>query len=134
MNCLSCRRSRPPRGFLLAMVLICMLVAVMLLAAMLQRVMLAQRQTRLRQRQIQTQWIADSAADLAVARLSFNEDYTGESWLIDSDPFSGEDSGLAEIEVVRNSQAIKVVAVYPDQPYRGVRIEQEIRIASEAKP
>ncbi len=126
--------SRRPQGVIMALVLICMVVSVMLVLAMLQRVMLLQKQTVLRQRQIQSQWIARSAADLAVARLSVESDYDGETWRPDSDEWGDDVSGRADMEWIPESKTLKVIAHYPDPSLRSVRVEREIRIGNEAKP
>ena len=118
----------------MALALICMVVSVMLAVAMLQRVLLVQKQTVLRQHQIQSQWIARSAADLAAARLSVESDYNGGTWRPDSDEWGDEVSGRADMEWIPESKTLKVIARYPDPSLRGVRVEREIRIGNEVKP
>ena len=167
MSRFRCKRTRPRRGFLMAFVLICLTIAVVVLVAMLQRVVLAQRHTVLRQRQIQSQLVAASAAELAIARLSMDSSYQGETWHISAAQLPGDDPARAEIQVAASSSdqtssdqtssdqtssdqtssdqtssdpsssdptVIKIVATYPDQLHRSVRIEREFLFSSERDP
>lgn len=86
-------------GVVLVAVVICLIVISMLCAALL-RMGLSQRDgARGDERQVQSDWLAESALERAVARLDADPGYQGETWDIPAGELGGSWSGRAVIAV-----------------------------------
>lgn len=106
------------RGTVLVVAIVALML-VMSFMGMLLKTALAQRHViREQGRDIQADWLAQSAAERAAARLQRDPDYTGETWSL-----SADDSGLRfpaemtiRVEPANNDAALRavhVVALYP---------------------
>jgi len=105
----------PRRGITLVVVLLCLFV-VMLLGAALLKIALAQRGiNRDLERSMQAEWLVESGLERALARITADRDYTGETWSI-----SAADLGLSEEGLPGNSAqkplTAGVVTIVVDRP------------------
>lgn len=74
---------RPARkGLAIVPALVCLLLVTMLCAALLKQSRTRRLAARDEQRRMQAEWLAESGADRASARLSIDPDYRGETWEI----------------------------------------------------
>ncbi len=112
-------RRKPTSGFILAFVLICLTVITLALTAMVSRVSLGRRQVIQRQRQVQAQWLAESAVDRAAAQLQRDPSYRGESWQLSAAEMGDRWSAQVSIEVEpaagEAAGTIRVTVAYPQE-------------------
>jgi hypothetical protein len=131
------RGRTPRRGMTVVAVLICLIVITVISVALL-KVALSQRKlVRGLEHRLQAEWLAESGAERAVARLDADPGYKGEVWSITAAdlgqsgaPPAGEPGGarapavgLVTIAVDRlpesgnaNRRRIRVTAEYPSDP------------------
>ena len=121
------------RGAILVVILVCFVVAAAMFV-MLGRQSVAQRREADTQLwAAQAQWIAEAALERAVARLSADAKYTGETWAISAAELGGKEGGQAKIhvEIVAgrpNRRLVRVEADYPDDPVHRSRWTKQIAI------
>jgi hypothetical protein len=127
------RTARPRRGLTTIAVMICLLIITLISGALL-KVGLAQRDmSRERERRLQAEWLAESGMDRALARLTIDRGYTGETW-----PITARELGLPETtapagptdEAVR-SAAMVTIAV---EPIAGESNRRRIRVQADFPP
>ena len=114
-------------------VLVCLIIVTLISGAVL-KVGLAQRDlARDRERRLQAEWLAESGVDRALARLTRDRDYTGETWSI-----TASDLGLPEANRVHRSTgqadrsaAIVTIAV---EPIAGEANRRRIRVQADYPP
>ena len=117
------------RGAALLVALFTLMVVMLLSGAVLQSLLAASRQSRRTEIELQAQWLAAAANSRAIARLTAQPDYTGESWrvaIVQSGAVQA--TGVAEIRVendASNRQRIIVVSHYPDDPSRQIRVRRD---------
>ena len=74
------RASKPSRGMTVVAVLVCLIILTLISGAVL-KVGVAQRElARSQERRLQAEWLAESGAERAIARLARDRDYAGETW------------------------------------------------------
>ena len=74
------RARKPSRGMTVVAVLVCLIILTLISGAVL-KVSVAQRElARSQERRLQAEWLAESGAERALARLARDRDYTGETW------------------------------------------------------
>lgn len=93
------------------------------------------RHARLRDEaaRLQAGWLAESGMDRAASRLAADAQYRGETWNLTAESLGARDPAKVQIEVARapgrpERRAVRVVADYPDDPWRRVRITVEREI------
>ena len=139
--------SKSRRGMTTVAVLVCLLIITLISGAVL-KVGLAQRDmNRERERRLQAEWLAESGVDRALARLTFDHSYTGETWPITAGelglperPATAESPGQADrsaaivtiaVESIAgeaNRRRIRVQADYPPDPPRRSRHSKQLLI------
>ena len=128
-NCAVSRR-KPTSGFVLAFVLICLTVITLALTTMISRVSLGRHHVIQRQRQVQAQWLAESAVDRAAAQWQRDPAYRGETWQLASETIGNRGSAQAVVEVepdsAGTSATIRVTVVYPQQSKGAVRCTKQV--------
>ncbi len=141
----------PRRGVTLVAVLLCLFI-VMLLGAALLKIALAQRGiNRDLERSMQAEWLVESGLERALARITADRDYTGETWSISATDLGLSEEGLpgnsaqkpltagvVTIVVDRpaaetNRRRIRVQADYPRDEPRRSRHSQEISLDLEPR-
>jgi hypothetical protein len=114
-------------------VLVC-LVIITIMAGALLRTGLAQREeSKAQERRLQAEWLAESGVQRAIARLSVDPKYPGETWEIPARDLDSTDAALVAItaEPARagtTGRTIRVQADYPRDPPRRVRHSRVIDI------
>ena len=112
------QRDSTRRGVALIYAMIALLLASVIGAALL-RTALTQRQlARREQNRMQSQWLAESGVERAVATLVSDNKYAGETWNIDATELGGRRAGQVVIKVTpvkskTNHSQITVTADYP---------------------
>jgi type II secretory pathway component PulK len=141
------RARKTSRGLTVVAVLVCLIIVTMISGAVL-KVSLAQRElARDQERRLQTEWLAESGAQRAIARLTRDRDYSGETWSLKAQdlgqierppafPSPGEASkAVAQITIAvervpaaTNRRRVRVQADYPLGAARRSRQTKEILI------
>jgi type II secretory pathway pseudopilin PulG len=122
--------SNSRRGMTTIAVLVCLLIITLISGALL-KVGLAQRDmSRDRERRLQAEWLAESGVDRALARLTLDHNYTGETW-----PITARELGLPEGTPTTGSTgqadrsgAIVTIAIEPiagKANRRGIRVQAD---------
>jgi Tfp pilus assembly protein PilV len=87
---IAARTARPSRGMTVVAMLVCLIILTMVSGAIL-KVSVAHRElARAQEHRLQAEWLAESGAQRAIARLARDRDYTGETWTV-----SRHDLGLS---------------------------------------
>ena len=116
----SARSDTPPgrRGVALLTAIVCLAV-IAIIGGVLVKVMVAQRQqTRIEERKLQAQWLAEAGLERAAAKLADSKDYAGETWQIAATEFVGRGTATVRITVETvaaepNKRWVKVQADFP---------------------
>jgi hypothetical protein len=128
--CMRVHRRR--RGVVLAAALACVFVTVLLSAALASSALHRHRQLKLQERQLQAEWIAQSALGLAAARLKADAAYAGETWTAGAAELESRQSGRAVISIAElqdgEGRRVTIEVIYPDDPVDRIRIEKTIKI------
>jgi hypothetical protein len=116
----------------MAVVLACLLVIMLMGSTLVRGMLLHHRQTKTELMQLQTLWLAESAAALGVEQLRTDPQYSGQTWRVIVDEASGS-TGVAEILVHRVEQQprqriLSIRATYPDDPVQRVVLNHEITV------
>ena len=124
-------RRKCNRGAAMVVVLIGMAVATMIFLSVLKLIAVQRQSVELQTRQIQAGWLAESAVQRAVARLSAEADYRGETWNISAQDIGGRDGATIAIRVddvpgKPDRRTVRVEADYPDDPYQRARQGREV--------
>ena len=148
------RTGKPSRGMTVVAVLVCLIIITLISGAVL-KVGLAQREfARGQERRLQAEWLAESGAQRALARLAGDRDYSGETWSV-----SAHDLGQSErpprrhivcpgpisrparsrspssaCRTLANRRHVRVQADYPLEPPAAVASHQGNHDRSRTKP
>lgn len=121
-------RSQPNRrrGGFLIVAMICLLLSTVLVGTVLTLVQAQRRQMTQEQICLQTDWLAESGLERAVARLKADAAYTGETWSVTADELGGAEAGevMIDIRPVENhpdQRIVHVEAIYPAGAKQAVR-------------
>jgi type II secretory pathway component PulK len=129
------RRRQPSSGFILAFVLVCLTVVTITLAVMIGRMSQGHRQVMRRQRQVQVQWLAESAIDRAAARLHRDPSYRGETWQLSPEAMGDRWSAQITIQIetpeAEGGGIVRVTVIYPQSQLQGVRYEKHVPLSIE---
>jgi type II secretory pathway component PulK len=129
---------RSSRGLTVVAVLVCLIIITLVSGSVL-KIGLAQRElARAHERRLQAEWLAESGVQRALARLSTDRDYTGETWSFGAQDLgqsekASESAGTVAIAVERiaadpDRRRVKVTADYPRDPPRRARHTREFMI------
>ncbi len=118
------------RGIAMVMVLIALAVATTIFLSALKLISVERQSIELQTRQIQAEWLAESAVQRAAARLSTDADYQGETWNITAEEIGGRDGATIAIHVDKvpgnaDRRSVRVEADYPVDPYQRARQGRE---------
>ena len=113
--------SKVKKGVALVVVLIGLAVTTTIFLSVLKLIAVQRQSVELQTRQIQAGWLAESAVERAVARLSAEADYRGETWNISAQDLGGRDAATIKIHVddvpgKPDRRTVRVEADYPDNP------------------
>jgi hypothetical protein len=141
------RTRKPSRGMTVVAVLVCLIILTLISGVILKASLAHRELTRNQERRLQAEWLAESGAQRALARLARDRDYAGETWSLGFDDLGqsqratpikspdGSDKTAARITIavkrepaVANRRRIHIQADYPlDEPLRS-RHSKEIMI------
>jgi type II secretory pathway component PulK len=122
------------RGAALIVALTTLLVVMLVAAAVTRSLLLSHRQARLRQNELQAEWLAEAAVSRALTQLARRPEYTGETWSADLNPAA---TGLAEIRIQKIEShpagvQITVEARYPNHPTQRATARREYTLTTPA--
>jgi hypothetical protein len=111
-------------------VLVCLVVITMIGAGLLRLVGSQRVMIRGEEHALQSEWLAESGIERAVARLAGDPEYRGETWTIPADALGGPLPGLVSIKVGplndgRDRRLVTVQADFPGDPERRVRTSKQ---------
>lgn len=91
------------------------------------------RQMRLRQRQLQSVWLAESGIERAVAKLRWDAAYEGETWTLPAETTGQAFGGVVEIQInmvdgESQRRLVSVVADFPAELPHRVRRSKTIAV------
>jgi Tfp pilus assembly protein PilX len=138
---------KPSRGMTVVAVLVCLIIVTLISGAVL-KVNVAQRElARSQERRLQAEWLAESGAQRAVARLARDHDYAGETWSLSAhdlgrseraptDPLPGKaETAEAQVKIIvdrvpdsTNRRRVRIRADYPLDMRGRSRHSKEIMI------
>jgi Tfp pilus assembly protein PilX len=148
-----CASKRQSRGLTVVAVLVCLVILTLLSGAAL-KIALAQRElARAHERRLQAGWLVESGLERAVARLTRDHSYRGETWTITAgdlglpaiapaDRTTAADQEKAAVVKIAvepvanqsNGRRVRVQADFPPDLPRRVRQTKEIKIELEPSP
>jgi Tfp pilus assembly protein PilV len=116
------------------LVLISLAVATTIFLSVMKLIAVQRQSVELQARQIQADWLAESAVQRAVARLAAEADYHGETWNITAQDLGGRDGAAIAIRVddvpgKPDRRTVRVEADYPDDPSLRARQVRETVVA-----
>ena len=132
------KTGRSSRGLTVVVVLVCLIIITLVSGAVL-KIGLAQRElAQAQERRLQAEWLAESGAQRALARLAVDSTYKGETWTVSTDDLgqsekSAESAGNVAIAVdsVAADSArrhVRITADFPRDPPRRARHTREFMI------
>ncbi len=132
------KTGRSSRGLTVVVVLVCLIIITLVSGAVL-KIGLAQRElAHAQERRLQAEWLAESGAQRALARLAVDSTYTGETWTVSTDDLgqnekSAESAGnvaIAVDSVAADSgrRRVRITADYPRDPPLRARNTREFMI------
>lgn len=106
------------RGVALMVALVCLAIVAIFLGAIVKVTFSWRQQSRVLERQLQADWLAEAGAERAAAALSRSPDYPGETWQIAATEFAGRGRGtvLIRVEKKLEQRDVRVVRVQADFP------------------
>lgn len=109
---------RNERGIVLLAVIVCLIVIGTLCGSLLRMGLSQQNAARADERQVQADWLAESALERAAARLGRDSNYAGEDWLISPQALGGAMAGRVAITVqsVDGQPGLRLVKVQAEFP------------------
>jgi len=141
------RAKKPSRGMTVVAVLVCLVIVTLISGAILKASAARRLLTINQEHRLQAEWLAESGAQRAVARLTRERDYTGETWSLGLDDLvqnqrgptaketAGSDKTAARITITvesvpaeANRRRVHIQADYPLDEPRRARHSKEIMI------
>jgi type II secretory pathway pseudopilin PulG len=107
-------------------VLVALVILGLLSVALVRLAATERKRSRMDERRLQADWLAESALERASARLQADPDYTGETWEPSADELGGRDAGSVTIAVEAveghpGRRAVRAQADYPKGSDRRAR-------------
>jgi Tfp pilus assembly protein PilX len=127
------RHRKRRRGAVLVAALFCLAVVLAIAMALVRSALVEHRQTQRRAQQLQSFWLAESAAERAALRLRAEEGYTGETWrpqLLEGDAAAATGVATIRVEPVpEGGRKIVVEARYPESETWGIVSRKELLVS-----
>jgi hypothetical protein len=119
--------------------LVCLTVVSLLCAALLKQARLQRQSVRTESRRLQAEWLAESGAARAAARLAADEGYRGEDWRVDAGALGGPAAGVVRIAVEPEDgrprgRRVRVEADYPEDESERSRVSKSLTINLGPRP
>ena len=128
------------RGFIAVALVMTLAVVTILGGSLFRAVVLRRADLRSAERRLQAEWLAQSGMGRAMARLSKEPDYAGETWELTAAEFGGRGDGavVIKVEAVTGKPSLRLIRVRADYPKAEARraresIEQTIEFSSARK-
>ena len=128
------------RGVALLTAIVCLAVIAVICGSLIRVVHAQRQQTRLEERKLQAEWLAESGLERAAAKLADSQDYSGETWQIAAPEFAGRGGASVTITVEKvtdqpANRLVRVQANYPvDSAGRARHSKQAAMTIVERKP
>jgi len=124
-------KGRTRRGAVIIIVMVCFVLAAAMFVSLARLAAVERRAARTRQWNAQARWLAEAALERAVAQLYERADYSGETWTIAPEEFSGRQGAVVRIGVEPLADRpdrcrVRVEADFPDDPRHRCRCKKEI--------
>tara|TARA_R110002095_G_scaffold191683_2_gene169323 strand:- start:2613 stop:3074 length:462 start_codon:yes stop_codon:yes gene_type:complete len=118
------------RGTIVLIPMVCLILSLAVIGELLKQSSIEIKQLKKEQQYLQASWLADAAAQRAVGKLSHQENYAGETWVLPPEEIGGRFPGEVIIEIMRDKQndksiTIRTQASYPAKVTERVRIVRE---------
>jgi Tfp pilus assembly protein PilX len=104
------------RGVALLTAIVCLAVIAAICGSLIKVVHAQRQQTRLEERKLQAEWLAEAGLERAAAKLINSQDYSGEIWQIAATEFAGRGSVKISVEKIVDQPAKRLVRVQADYP------------------
>jgi hypothetical protein len=109
------------RGTVILIVAVFLFFATFITISLTTAMVREHRQMRLRQRQLQAVWLAESGIERAAAQLGLDSRYQGETWTLTAETAGQDFGGVVEIQIqaadeLDRRRVVTVVADYPNEP------------------
>ena len=112
---IAARAKKPSRGMTVIAVLVCLIIVTLISGAVL-KLSVAQRElARSQERRLQAEWLAESGAQRAVARLARDHDYTGETWSLSANDLGRSEQAPTGMLPVKAETAAAQVTITVDR-------------------
>jgi type II secretory pathway component PulK len=127
------------KGVAMVVVLVGLAVTTAIFLSVLKLMAVQRQSVELQTRQIQAGWLAESAVERALARLSADAKYSDETWNIPAQEIGGRDAATIAIHVddvpgKPDRRAVHVQADYSDDPNQRARQNREVIVPSPLAP
>ena len=127
------------RGAIMVGAMICLLLISLLLGSLLKVALAHRRQVRTEQYRLQAQWLAESAMERSVNRLTADGDYSGEEWNIAAKELDGRHAGSVKISVQKSAKRpmqriVTVEAIYPSGVARSAKRTKQLTVRIKTNP
>ena len=120
------------RGLVIIPAMICLVLAALICGALLKLASTQRSTVRAEEQRAQAEWLAESGAARAAARLGTDRRYRGESWEIGAEALGGR-PGLVKVEVETPAdhparRRVRVEADYPRGSDRRARVSKTVTL------
>ncbi len=124
-------RRRPRRGLTVVAVLICLIVITLTGGALIKSALAQRKLVRAQEHRLQADWLAESGAQRAIARLEIYHGYQGETWSITAAEL-GHAETSAPAEPPGSGQAIALVTIAVERlPGNDNKSRRRIRVTAD---
>jgi len=114
-------------------ILICLIVIMLVSGAVLKAGLAHRDLVRAQERRLQSEWLAESGVQRALARLAVDHDYSGETWVL-----TAADLGLAEpsreARAMQESDRAAAVITIAVDPVKGSPQSRAVRVQADYPP
>lgn len=129
--------SHPRRATVLVICIVCLLLLSMTVGVLIRAAVLHRNQTRTMLPQVQAEWLAHSAAEVAADRLQTEPGWTGDTWTVPADELGGDTAAQITIQVtsdadVASQRSAQITVDYPPDVPQRVRVEHVVLIDTAA--
>jgi len=123
--------NRKERGSVLIVVLLVLVLCVALGTRLANNVASGKNVSRVAERELQADWLAESGVRRAAARLAADVKYAGETWALEAESLGGSDKAEVKIRVERVEgqplvRRVMVEAEYPSGAAQRARRSRDI--------
>jgi type II secretory pathway component PulK len=135
---IAARAATPSRGMTVVAVLVCLIILTLVSGAIM-KVSVAHRDLARRQEyRLQAEWLAESGAQRAIARLGRDRDYAGETWAVSHDDLGLSPAAPAEKKSLEPNETaaritIAVTRVPDNANRRRVHIQADYPLAEPSR-